>query len=174
MMGSTAGQARLFRDNFYGNGTRAYDFYYPRFQGGDDPHPDPSLVNTPHIYNPYPYYGGMYSQGCFANQNPAALTNLVYNGSANSIDVCTQKCSTANNLIAAMMNGTLCYCGNSLSQATVQVVNRSCSIMCPGGTGSLSICGGPNRLSVFSKNKPVIAAVSARDIAADIARRFRR
>jgi hypothetical protein len=34
MMAAPAGQARLFTDNFYGNGSRAYDFGYPRQQAG--------------------------------------------------------------------------------------------------------------------------------------------
>jgi len=38
---SAAGQARLFLDGFDG-AAQAYDFYYPRFQAGDDPFPDPS------------------------------------------------------------------------------------------------------------------------------------
>jgi len=38
---SDAGRARLFTDGFDG-AAQAYDFYYPRFQSGDDPFPDPS------------------------------------------------------------------------------------------------------------------------------------
>lgn len=41
---SKGGIARLFTDNFSGNGSRAYDVYYPRLQAGDDPYPDPSKV----------------------------------------------------------------------------------------------------------------------------------
>lgn len=39
MLRSPAGQARLFLDNFYGDGARAADFGYPRLQEGDDPNP---------------------------------------------------------------------------------------------------------------------------------------
>lgn len=39
MFVSPAGQARLFLDNFYGDGVRAPDFGYPRLQKGDNPHP---------------------------------------------------------------------------------------------------------------------------------------
>lgn len=35
MMSSPAGESRLFTDNFYGNGSRSYDFGYPRQQAGD-------------------------------------------------------------------------------------------------------------------------------------------
>ena len=43
MMASLAGQARLFKDNFYGDGAKAYDFGYPRIQANvDDPFPDPA------------------------------------------------------------------------------------------------------------------------------------
>ena len=46
MFASPAGRARLFTDNFYGNGNRSYDFGYPRQQDGDDPFPDPTLNMT--------------------------------------------------------------------------------------------------------------------------------
>lgn len=46
MMAAPAGLARLFTDNFYGNGNRSYDFGYPRLENGDDPFPDPSLNST--------------------------------------------------------------------------------------------------------------------------------
>lgn len=51
MMASAAGEARLFTDNWSGNGSRAYDFGYPRQQPGDDPYPNPSLNTSSATYN---------------------------------------------------------------------------------------------------------------------------
>lgn len=41
MFSSRAGLTRIFSDNFNGDGSRAYDFGYPRQKDGDDPFPDP-------------------------------------------------------------------------------------------------------------------------------------
>ena len=156
MMSSVPGFQRIFLDNFYGNGARHPDMSYPRMQAGDDPYPNATLVHTPPPYNPNVYAGGMKLQGCFANQDPPALTNLTYSGNNNTLKECTNRCHSGGNLIAALMNSSLCYCGSKLSYETVQVVNNSCNFDCSGAPQKK--CGGSNRLSVFSKAKPVIAA----------------
>jgi len=62
MMSSPAGQARLFFDNWSGDGSMAYDMGCPRQQVGDDPFPDPQcgVIATPQdagTYDGYTYMG---------------------------------------------------------------------------------------------------------------------
>jgi len=149
MFASPAGQARLFKDNFYGDMSRAYDFGYPRQQAGDDPFPDPSLVNTPIPRQNGTFAGGMTYQGCYTNNNPAALTNMVYSDNSNTIDKCTATCVQSGNTIAGM-SGAQCFCGNSLGYSAVVVVDSSCPVNCPGNADQ--DCGGFQRLSLFSTN----------------------
>ncbi|KAK6076275.1 glyoxal oxidase precursor [Seiridium cupressi] len=152
MMASAAGQARLFIDNFYGNGNRSYDFGYPRQQAGDDPYPNPALDGTLPAVNNNTYAGNMTYWGCWADQSPQTLTNMTYQNSANTIELCTQTCAAGGNTIAGLEFGTQCYCGQSLGYLSQQVVESSCSSACPGN--SSEICGGSNRLSIFSNGRP--------------------
>lgn len=156
MFQSAPGQARLFTDNFYGNGARAYDFGYPRAAAGDDPYPDPALVGTDGT-TITGNWNGMTYQGCWTNQEPItppALPILLYDDIGNSIEGCTSGCQAAGFGIAGLQNGTQCYCGNALNvQSAVPVVDSSCRQACPGN--GYEICGSWKRLSVFSNGYPV-------------------
>lgn len=147
MFATPAGLARLFTDNFYGNGSRAYDFGYPREQAGDDPYPNPALVNTPIPRNNNTYAGGMKYIGCYTDQSPPTLPNMTYMSASNTIETCIAACLTGSNTIAAM-NGQQCFCGNSLGFQAVEVIDSSCYNQCPGNSNE--VCGGVNRLSLFS------------------------
>ncbi|USW48743.1 Putative carbohydrate-binding WSC, PAN/Apple domain, alpha/Beta hydrolase [Septoria linicola] len=154
MMASIAGQARLFIDNFYGNGNRSYDFGYPRQQAGDDPFPNPSLNTTASSINNNTYAGNMTYGGCWSDQNPQTLTNKVYENDANTIELCTQTCADAGNTIAGLENGNQCFCGKALGYMATQVIESSCSAPCSGN--STQNCGGSNRLSIFSAGRPAL------------------
>lgn len=157
MFNSPAGQARLFTDNFYGQHDRAYDFGYPRLQSGDDPFPDPSLVNTPPAVNAKIYANDMSYQGCWTDQAPTtvqALPTLMYSNASNTIDLCTTSCANGGFTIAGVKNGADCWCGNALEGASaVLTVDTVCRVACPGDT--TQICGAEGRLSVFSSGYPV-------------------
>lgn len=156
MFGSAAGQARLFTDNFYGNGNKSYDFGYPREQSNDDPYPNPSLVNTPPTTDKKTYAGNFTYQGCWSNQYPEtaqALPTLLYANNSNTRELCTSACVGSGFSIAGIQNTTQCFCGDSLnSQSAVLVVDSSCLLNCPGN--SREICGGNARLSLFSNGSP--------------------
>ncbi|EME82544.1 uncharacterized protein MYCFIDRAFT_78988 [Pseudocercospora fijiensis CIRAD86] len=155
MFNSPAGQARLFTDNFYGDGSRAFDFGYPRQQGGDDPYPDPNQVSISGK-SITGNWNGMTYQGCWTNQaptTPSALPTLLYDNSGNSIEGCTSGCQNAGYAIAGVQNSTQCFCGNALnSQSAVLVVDSSCRLPCPGN--GYEICGSNGRLSVFAATYP--------------------
>lgn len=154
MMASQAGQARLFLDNFYGNGSRAYDIGYPRQQNGDDPYPNPALNGTTASSNNNTYAGNMTYWGCWSDQTPRSLTNLSYTSNTNTIELCTSTCAQGNNSIAGLEFGSQCFCGSALGYQATQVVSSSCSMDCPGN--SSQTCGGPNRLSLFSNGRPIV------------------
>ena len=154
MFHSDAGLARLFTDNFYGDGGRAYDFGYPRKQSGDDPYPNPNGAAGTSNYNTYA--GGLTYQGCWTNQFPTTALALSYelsDSTTNTIEFCTTGCVNAGYTIAGMQNSTICYCDNTMnSNSAVLTVDNECRLGCPGNAGE--ICGGVNRLSVFSSGYP--------------------
>ncbi|KAI7392635.1 WSC-domain-containing protein [Hortaea werneckii] len=154
MMASKAGQARLFKDNFYGNGSRAYDFGYPRQQLGDDPYPDPNLNTSSSAINNNTYAGNMTYFGCWSDQSPRTIDYMAYQSDSNTIEKCTQTCADKGYSIAGIEFGSQCFCGNALGYAATQVIDSSCQTPCPGN--SSEICGGGNRLSLFSNGQPVV------------------
>jgi hypothetical protein len=156
MFHSAAGLARLFTDNFYGDKSRAHDFGYPRKQQGDDPFPDPNLVNTPGATNYNTYAGGLTYQGCWTDQAPTTantLSTLLYDNASNTIETCTSGCVNAGYKVAGMSDATKCWCGNNMSSASaILTVDMQCKSPCPGNTAE--ICGGISRLSIFSAGYP--------------------
>lgn len=155
MMASAAGIARLFTDNFYGNGNRSYDFGYPRQQAGDDPYPNPALNSSTASVNNNTYAGNMTYWGCWSDQTARTLTNMTYDSSTtNTIELCTQTCAQGGNTIAGVESGSQCYCGTSLGYEAQELVDSSCGTPCSANANET--CGGSNRLSLFSNGDPVI------------------
>lgn len=152
MFEAPAGQARLFTDNWSGNGSRAYDFGYPRRTTQDDPYPDPAHATDALIHaDGATYAGGMTARGCYSDvdnaQSEGSLPVQAYNGDLNTRTYCTDLCAQQSYTIAGVSD-SYCYCGNSTGSQTVEVVSTSCENACPGD--STQICGGPNRLSIFA------------------------
>ena len=152
MMASAAGQVRLFLDNFYSNGNRSYDFRYPRQQAGDDTYPNPALNGTLASVNNNTYVGNMTYWGCWSDQTPPSLTNLATTTDSMTVETCTSICAQGNNTIAGIEYGTQCFCGNALTYEATEVIDSSCASPCSGN--SSEICGGANRLSLFSNGRP--------------------
>ncbi|KAI0123388.1 hypothetical protein BJ170DRAFT_713574 [Xylariales sp. AK1849] len=152
MFGSAAGNARLFRDNFYGDGSKAYDYGYPRHLAGDDPYPDPAQPSLPlkDTDDTTIYAGGKTHRGCFTDvdnaQSVPSLTVLAYSGNSTSRSYCADTCTEQGFTIAGVRS-TDCYCGNELGEQTTHVVTSSCELVCPTGSG---FCGTTNRLSILS------------------------
>lgn len=136
MFSSSAGQARLFLDNFNGTGKMAYDFGYPRIQTGDDPYPDPVLSANQTVTPNATYAGNMTYQGCYQDVNQNTLPYLAYANNSNTIEMCTSVCNAAGYLIAGMEYGISCYCGNALAASTHLDVNAGCQVPCYGKTPS--------------------------------------
>ncbi|KAK8172020.1 WSC domain-containing protein [Phyllosticta citrichinensis] len=156
MFASPAGQARLFLDNFSGNGSKAYDFGYPRQQAGDDPYPDPKQNSTVSSANAGTYNGMTY-QGCWTDQTPSTLSVRFSSGNNNSIETCTAACSAQGYKIAGLENGADCWCGNTIGYKAFNTTDRGCTLACSGN--SKEICGDANRLSLFSSG-PMVQAIT--------------
>ncbi|KAI5236520.1 hypothetical protein E4T42_09446 [Aureobasidium subglaciale] len=154
MMASLAGRARLFNDNFYGDGARSYDFGYPRIQPAtDDPFPDPAYNSTSDDSSKTVYAGNMTSAGCYTDSGPRTLSTMIYDSTSNTIDMCTSACAKAGYNIAGMEYGSQCWCDNTLAPTTQKVLDVGCTLTCPGN--SSQICGQANRLSIYSNGAPV-------------------
>jgi len=105
-MASSAGQARLFFDNFNGNGSKAYDFGCPRQQDGDNPNPDPTCTATvtpadQGTYNNFTY------QGCYtdnAGGGGRTLPNRITPANT-TIESCTAGCAAAGYTVAGIEFG---------------------------------------------------------------------
>ncbi|KAK6078392.1 hypothetical protein SCUP515_04416 [Seiridium cupressi] len=151
MFNSPAGWARLFRDDFNGDGSKAYDFGYPRHQAGDDPFPDPTQLGLPLTdTDGATYAGGKTHRGCYTDtdnaQTVAAFTVVGYTGDLNTRTYCASVCTTKGYTIAGVRS-TNCYCGNALGSQSIRVVTSSCEDKCPGDS---SFCGSTTRVSVLS------------------------
>lgn len=152
MMSCPAGQARLFTDNFYGNGSRAYDFGYPRVQAGDDPFPNPDLASTS-TANKTVYAGNMTLQGCYSdNTGERTLAYTAYDSSSNTIEMCTQTCVNAGYTVAGVEYGSQCYCGNAIGGEADLVVSVACNQACAGN--SSETCGAAGRINIYSNGQP--------------------
>ncbi|PSK50339.1 Kremen protein 1 [Elsinoe australis] len=153
MMASPAGQARLFLDNFYGDGKRAYDFGYPRLQTGDDPLPDPNQ-NATQSTDKTVYAGNMTSAGCWTDnaRNQRSLPYQAFDSQTASIESCTAACAAAGYSIAGLEFGSQCFCGNSLGPYAQQTIAAGCTQPCAGN--SSQVCGNGNRLSLYSNGTP--------------------
>ena len=151
MFSSPSGNARLFRDNFRGDGSRARDFGYPRHSTFDDPNPDPAQAGQPLTDTDTKVYAGSKThRGCFTDvdnaQSAAALPVLAYSGNSNTRTYCANLCTQQGYTIAGVKTNQ-CFCGNALASQSTSVVTSSCETKCPGDS---SLCGNANRLSILS------------------------
>lgn len=155
MFAADAGKARLFTDNFYGNGNRSYDFGYPRQQAGDDPYPDPSLNGTVAQINNNTYAGNLTYAGCWSDSGASpTLKTFAYDQQTTTIESCTSYCVGQGFSIAGLEYGSQCFCGNALQSTALKIIESSCVMPCAGN--SSEFCGGMSRLSIFSNGKPTV------------------
>ncbi|KAE9988915.1 hypothetical protein EG328_005625 [Venturia inaequalis] len=149
MMSSPAGVARLFKDNFNGDGSFAYNFGYPRLQAGDDQYPDPALAPTAKNWTTIVYPNSMTYQGCYTNPNQSTLSYTAFRGNASTtVGGCTSLCLGAGYSTAGLSWGYDCYCGNAVSPAAVQTADGACTNPCSGSTSDF--CGGQNVLAIYN------------------------
>ena len=152
MLKHTAGLARLFTDNWDGDGSWEYDFGYPWVADYDDPYPDPvQSAFYPITTDSRAYAGGLRYNGCYADvdgaQTNATLSTLLYTDDDNTRTSCVRQCVDAGFAIAGTRDKD-CFCSNEMAEEAREVVSSSCRTPCPGSSGT--VCGGDNRLSLFA------------------------
>ncbi|ETN39279.1 uncharacterized protein HMPREF1541_05502 [Cyphellophora europaea CBS 101466] len=149
MMSSPAGQARLFLDNFNGDGSFAYNFGYPRLQSGDDQYPNPAIAPTARKWTADVYPGNMAYQGCFTNINATTLAYTAYRGNgSNTIAGCTSTCLGLGYSTAGLSWGYDCFCGNAVSSKAIQTADGACTNTCSGNPDDY--CGGDDVLAIYN------------------------
>ncbi|KAK5999914.1 hypothetical protein QM012_005002 [Aureobasidium pullulans] len=157
MMASTAGRARLFSDNFYGDGVKSYDFGYPRIQSNvDDPYPNPAYNSSSTSANPGVFANNMTYAGCYTDSSIRTLAHMLYDSQSNTVEMCTSGCANAGYAIAGMEYGSQCWCDNTIGPYTEKVLDLGCSTPCPGN--STENCGQSNRLQLYSNSTLVETA----------------
>jgi hypothetical protein len=105
---------------------------------------------------------GWNSLGCY---NDSAARTLTYGaatpggGGALTVALCTSTCKSLYYILAGVEYGGECYCGNSTSNYGGPAADGAvgCSMTCNGN--STEYCGGPNRLNMYSVNKPTTTSV---------------
>lgn len=94
---------------------------------------------------------GWKAYGCYSdNLNPRSLDFNGWWGEPITSSGCADFCHTQGYSIAGTENSGQCFCGNELSQSTVQAPS-ACNMPCDGDASQ--ICGGKATLSVFSANQ---------------------
>ncbi|KAK0637460.1 WSC domain-containing protein [Bombardia bombarda] len=103
------------------------------------------------------------SYGCYTDiSNGRALTGaLLVDYTGMTIEACGTFC--AEFPIFGIEYSGECYCGDALAQGSFPTFSTDCSMLCPGDETGTSICGGPNRLSLYGVDAvaPAITPVLA-------------
>ncbi|CAM1501446.1 Fc.00g034300.m01.CDS01 [Cosmosporella sp. VM-42] len=95
-------------------------------------------------------------RGCYTdNLGGRALTGQAVPGGAGAmtVEACEAVCKGLSFTIAGVEYGGECYCGNSLANDNTMAPdgNVQCNMKCNGN--STEICGGPNRLDIYTYGK---------------------
>ncbi|KAI1841627.1 hypothetical protein JX266_012180 [Neoarthrinium moseri] len=99
---------------------------------------------------PAPIAGWAY-EGCYSDEPGRTLTfgaQVPGGAAAMTNDLCTAACASAGYPLAGTEYSGECYCGQVYSNGGAQV-QKGCNMVCNGN--STQICGGSNRLSVWSR-----------------------
>nr|ABD61574.1 copper radical oxidase [Phanerodontia chrysosporium] len=93
--------------------------------------------------------GWKYSSCYIDNAHGRIFATQVPDNNGLTVESCINACAEQGFSISGMEFGVQCFCGNQLINGATTAPDDDCSTPC-GGSGSES-CGGPNRLSVYSK-----------------------
>ena len=98
-------------------------------------------------------------QGCWIdNAHGPILQNRLADNSTMTIESCSQACVKAGFAIAGLEYTSQCSCGNTVIDAgTLAAQDSDCAMPC--GGNAAEICGGPNRMSLYSGSKVKVLGV---------------
>jgi hypothetical protein len=99
--------------------------------------------------------------GCYSDVVGARTLNTqIYTiaGSAMTVELCTAACKSAGFTLSGLEYGGECYCDTTIMN-TGTLVTDGCTMACNGNAAE--ICGGSNRLSVYSYNASSVTTSNA-------------
>jgi len=92
--------------------------------------------------------------GCYSN-NPAPISSTAYNfAGISSVETCLRTCLNNGMAYAALENGKLCYCSNTLADTIFPAPSSECNVACLGD--SSSTCGGLNRVYIYRRSNVAV------------------
>ena len=90
-------------------------------------------------------------KGCYVDNTNGRILNQEPDSSTLTVESCVQTCIGLGYSIAGMEYSTQCFCGNYVFDGGYLASQDSdCAMTC--GGNSSEICGGPNRMSVYSNS----------------------
>ncbi|KAI9893661.1 MAG: hypothetical protein M1814_005876 [Vezdaea aestivalis] len=99
-----------------------------------------------------PSVGSYMSQGCFKEVPGRAITGFSFvNQTGMTVELCVGVCQNKGFTYAGLEYAYECYCGNAISDKSVQVDTRSCNKLCSGS--QTEFCGAGSLLNVYM-NQP--------------------
>ncbi|KAK4153506.1 WSC domain-containing protein [Chaetomidium leptoderma] len=88
--------------------------------------------------------------GCYTEIPARALTgSSVIDYTTMTLADCETHCTDLEFDIWGLEYGGECYCGNALAQGSFPAFATDCTMPCPGDETLATVCGGPNRLSLY-------------------------
>ena len=100
------------------------------------------------------------STNCIQEVSGRALTGYSEIANDMTIPKCISICGNRGFKLAAVEYGAECYCGNSLvNGASLDLVSGQCYMGCAGD--SMTLCGGPNALQLYSNPNAVAVSTAA-------------
>ena len=101
-------------------------------------------------------YVGCVSEG---NNNGRTLTGASTSSNNMTLEMCRSFCTSRGFSLSGTEYSSQCYCGNSfVNGGAIQSSDSTCNMLCAGN--SMNVCGGPNRLSVYSATPAVSSSSS--------------
>lgn len=98
--------------------------------------------------------------GCYED-NVSNLGRSIINGnpgnSQMTIESCVNLCAAANYTVAGMEYADECYCDDYVRNAAPKEPSTDCNMACAGNANEM--CGGPNRLTVYSDGPLTVLSV---------------
>jgi hypothetical protein len=97
--------------------------------------------------------------GCYADNvnNGRTIMNGNPGNAHMTVESCINLCAASGYTVAGMEYADECYCDNYVRNAAPKEPETDCSMACAGNAGEM--CGGPNRLNVYSKGNLTVVPV---------------
>ncbi|CAK7566564.1 MAG: hypothetical protein SEPTF4163_004511 [Sporothrix epigloea] len=101
-----------------------------------------------------PRVGDYVYSGCYSEATSGrALASASFSAANLTQELCAAYCAQKSHAMFGVEYATQCYCGSTLGVGSVLQAASSCNMAC--GGSAYELCGGPNRLNVYSYSPAV-------------------